>query len=506
MPIKSVTERLCTTSGLLSLSIVTVSAHFFLESGYSLFSEIFILLAVLIVCVSWLSSRVLSNALNLSLMIFILVTYLSESFRLIYPTLVLQFKSQSIGLFLTVLVDCFLLIGLWLFIKKIDSENLRKVLLTFIGVSFLSVLLFNPKDEHRIEGKEPSTSEANVYYIVIDGHLGISGFPSEISGATEAANQIRSLYLGLGFEVYDRAYSNFYWTQRSVYSILENSVQPFPPSIGTEKYYLPENRLFNNFRNKGYAASLFYSDHFDLCTAWQEASCDQYKVNSLLGDLPRRSKYPLVMGSLLGRFVPSRFLNEIRRMFGVVNSIQTIDMMIDRVTSERNGRFTFTHLLVPHEPYVLRNDCSMKANTFWAMKTKNYYQSITPTEYQARWQDYLNQLKCTHKKLAQFIAKLKFEGVYEKSTIIIHSDHGSRMAVRSLFDHEFKNVQDRDYIDFFSSFLVIKKPNGKPSRIETKLPISHVIADILGWKRNPDFLMLYDNSGGVEEVGKMPDF
>ena len=74
------------------------------------------------------------------------------------------------------------------------------------------------------------------------------------------------------------------------------------------------------------------------------------------------------------------------------------------------GRYTFVHLLIPHSPYVLRQDCSYRE---WE-----------------RAEDPLAQTTCTLGLLTKLLGKLDALGRFEDSLILVHGDHGAPFRTR----------------------------------------------------------------------------
>ena len=73
---------------------------------------------------------------------------------------------------------------------------------------------------------------------------------------------------------------------------------------------------------------------------------------------------------------------------------------------------------------------------------------------------YLTQLQCAHRTLQNFFQTLDNAGIYEKANIIVHGDHGSRIALHNLgersgYDPEFM-PSPRTLVDYFGTLYAFK--------------------------------------------------
>lgn len=74
-----------------------------------------------------------------------------------------------------------------------------------------------------------------------------------------------------------------------------------------------------------------------------------------------------------------------------------------------SGRYTFVHLLLPHSPYVLDEDCAYE----WTRSEAPFAQTV-----------------CTLGLLTDYLDELASLGRLERSLIVIHGDHGAPYRVR----------------------------------------------------------------------------
>ena len=115
------------------------------------------------------------------------------------------------------------------------------------------------------------------------------------------------------------------------------------------------------------------------------------------------------------------------------------------------GRYTFVHLMIPHSPYVLREDCSYR-------------------EWQ-RAENPLAQTKCTLGLLAEFLGELDRLGRFEDSLILVHGDHGAPFRT-----HGNRLVRTR--ARSLSTPLLIKPPGTPRSRNLVVCDVDSTLLDV----------------------------
>ena len=97
--------------------------------------------------------------------------------------------------------------------------------------------------------------------------------------------------------------------------------------------------------------------------------------------------------------------------------LQFKQMLEDEDTRPASGYYVFTHLWLPHGPYVLDGDCNYISPPVELIKNSEGGRDLLQTE-------------CADRLVSQLIAKLKSLGRLESSLIIVHSDHGQFWKVR----------------------------------------------------------------------------
>ncbi len=141
-----------------------------------------------------------------------------------------------------------------------------------------------------------------------------------------------------------------------------------------------------------------------------------------------------------------------------------------------SGRYSFIHLLMPHQPYVLRKDCSF--------------------DHAGAKTDLMAQTQCTLKLLFGFLDVLHTLGRFEDSLILVHGDHGGHYRMRDgkLIDYRSRSLRS----------LLLVKPVGRgpedrfevSPRKSSLLDIAPTILDCVGIDVSREFDAFEGNSLG----------
>ena len=112
------------------------------------------------------------------------------------------------------------------------------------------------------------------------------------------------------------------------------------------------------------------------------------------------------------------------------------------------GRAFFYHPLVPHKPFVYKEDGSLR--------TEHAHDHYDPEHAEDGWEKYREQMVYTDTMLGELLDKLRDEGLYDEAVIILTGDHGLRKID--------PNITDRIEIDDDVARvpLIIKAPGIEP--------------------------------------------
>ena len=179
--------------------------------------------------------------------------------------------------------------------------------------------------------------------------------------------------------------------------------------------------------------------------------------------------------------------------------------------------FYFVHLLIPHAPYVYDAQCRPVPVALWQERDDFHYKNQPknlPMAYVQKYDAYYAQMQCVWTYFESFISMLQERREYSDSTIIIAGDHGSRIlkGFEPYIQNKIKMTR-RDFIDAFSTLMVIKHKNQKEFEINTEqMPITDIISNLfhpeIQLQKNelPFVFLMEDNAKEKLEPHPMPEF
>jgi hypothetical protein len=131
------------------------------------------------------------------------------------------------------------------------------------------------------------------------------------------------------------------------------------------------------------------------------------------GQLPRSVAEPLAHGRLLGLDTDFFRMGSLGRLSTyaqpVVSRLAMESLLALEPRLPGRGRYTFVHLLLPHNPYLLRSDCRPES---------------TPGAADLR-----QQTECTLRLLVRFLETLRRLDRLDGAVVLVHGDHGSGEAM-----------------------------------------------------------------------------
>ena len=92
-------------------------------------------------------------------------------------------------------------------------------------------------------------------------------------------------------------------------------------------------------------------------------------------------------------------------------------------TEDSRGRLYFVHSLLPHVEYIFDEDG--KYQGFESNEYK-HLQAVEPDNPDGLWEAYLEQVAYADKLLGKMIERLKSEGLWDDTVLVVTADHGAR--------------------------------------------------------------------------------
>ena len=114
----------------------------------------------------------------------------------------------------------------------------------------------------------------------------------------------------------------------------------------------------------------------------------------------------------------------------------------------REGEVKFAHILLPHDPYMLAADCTVKPESRWL-------DEHGPGTAAAREQGYADQVRCLQQRLDRLLDALDRTPAGREAIVLIHGDHGSRIAPTQPFV-DGPQLSPRELLMSYSTFFAIR--------------------------------------------------
>ncbi|MBX7147980.1 sulfatase-like hydrolase/transferase [bacterium] len=380
------------------------------------------------------------------------------------------------------------------FFALLIFNKLHKILFFFAVGLLLSSLILNLTNKENIQLKNELQATLGdndlVVYIILDEHLGVDGFPKALSSSFKRSESVSNFFTQRQFTVFTKAYSPYFYTENAIPAILNIS---YPTMDGfylaSEKRdiddrSLKENYLFKYFSKKDYQISVYQPNYLDFCTDKNVDFCFRYKRNSPTTILSQNYSLPQnlsVLGSLY--LYTNTIFYEFNKRFLYADffpirtgPLEAMPSLFSHLSADveiyKTGKhLIFAHILAPHSPYVYNQDCTALVPSAWLDRSEFNNEGHLNSEkgYEERYNNYYHQMECTHKQLGLFLENLRAAGLYDKATIVVHGDHGSRInrAYNPYYDYN-SHLTPEDLTSSFSALLAIKKPHQMQGGVDVR--------------------------------------
>ncbi len=372
------------------------------------------------------------------------------------------------------------------------GPNLGIVLATVFGVTLASTLLLPAEplrlgETYRRDGAQAKDLPLLVH-LVFDEQIGIEGVPADIAGGNELRDELRKFYAEYGFALYGRAYSEYSRTRHSVIALL-NGLGALDGMISDQSdamaRLLWDGRWFRTLAARGYLIHVYHMHGWDYCggAAGHAARCTTYTNGSIRNiedaELSVEAKAKVILASYLRTLVlyrtigllvgpadrPSRILPEQPALYAP-DSLRVLERMLAEIRAAPRGTAYFAHLMIPHFSHMLDQDCRVKPDplTWTSYGDLNIATGVlnSPASREARYIGYFAQVRCLHSALRRFFEGLEEIGALDDATIVVHGDHGSRIARIAPLTTAPQPLSDQDLADMYSVLFAVRSPSVAP--------------------------------------------
>jgi hypothetical protein len=347
------------------------------------------------------------------------------------------------------------------------------------------------------ERPRPGAAPANqpaIVHIILDEHLGIEGLRNEGAEGEKLGRELEAFYLKNGFAIYGGAYSEHLHTVNAIPAIL-NYGRRLSGNASKKGVKIGQTEHLRALADQGYRLAIFQSDFADYCTGSEVDECTTYNSSSLRPTLSLPLNTNERAGLLALKFLAlsdliigfSHSWNALTvRMRGqgwvlplfdpendsrssTVGSMAAFDQLTRRLNTARPGTVYFAHLLLPHYPYVVGEDCSPLPWRSWKLRFR--------PRLEERRKAYYAQLRCTTRKLSDALRALARSPAGAASIVIIHGDHGSRITLADPTEANLGVYGDADIIAGFSTLFAVRAPGVEPAYRVERQPVAALLRE-----------------------------
>lgn len=377
------------------------------------------------------------------------------------------------------------------------GNNSFKILGVFFGVMLVSTLVLPAQtiSQNSIKHGKDEATKADlpiILHLILDEHIGPEGIPTEITGARELRDYIKNFYRKHGFRLYGAAYSPYVLTTKSLSNFInfrvDSAFLQHYDSVG-KRNRLKNVEFFSKMAEMGYKIIVYQSDFINFCVEKISSikKCQTYPSNSIKAistkNIGTTEKIEIFLSSYFYNSFIHRKMKKIynQRVARVLsgNGLPlpqwgwghnrvgplAVHPIFDEISKDLDGEpkgiLIFAHLLTPHFPYVYDRDCRVREVKNWLNRNALLTDALKENSEESRakrYELYFGQVYCMYDKIGKLFEKMKGKGVFDTATILLHGDHGSRIAVNSATIRNEKHLSAADKKDWFSTLYAIKAP------------------------------------------------
>ena len=353
-------------------------------------------------------------------------------------------------------------------------------------------------------------SRRRIVHLILDEHAGIEGIPDDLPGGSALQAELVAFFTSNGFRVFGSAISEYATSRDSISGILNFTAGPRPYERyrGREPYILTQNAYFDALAAAGYRIAVTQATDLDYCSEQRTAvdRCHTYAHDSTrwladatladgeklkiffglylqLSDIAESlfKAYARLERSQQGGPLDLPALPEWDAGLSSINAMLAFDRFIEEAGSGEANRLYFTHLLLPHGPYAFDAACRLRGDSStWANHRPPFMKDSSEAQRARSYRYYFEQIRCVKTRLQTLFDWLKAARAYDDAIIIVHGDHGSRIAQVAPRAENFERLAAQDFRDAFATLFAVKAPGVEPGYDAAPAPASRLLAEAIG--------------------------
>jgi len=281
-------------------------------------------------------------------------------------------------------------------------------------------------------------------HIILDSYTGPEGLALQGEMGAQARLSLKKLADDHGLWVAPRAFGRHPNTVNSLPEILSLAEFPAPAHpMRTNRLILPELPYLTGLGKLGYAVHVVQTDFIDLCRYNEVRSCRTVNRSDLSAmaafGLPMVDRVQVILSNYLNfsaltaiaagdlisishwlGYSDERPLYLRAKLFSVTGAHE-LDRLASRISTIAPGNALIVHVLMPHDPYSFDENCALTPFSAWQ------YEETGP-HWRKALAAYDRQLVCANRKIGKVIAQFRRSSGGRNGLVVIHGDHGSRIA------------------------------------------------------------------------------
>jgi len=454
-----------------------------------------------------------------------------------------------IALFATVMVDLNAPIDLnWLyvvwFVLALAAFFAEHALLKVILAAFTAVLLFqlttlitgfggpvrseNMAQNRQAPGGRTATRPV-IVHLVLDSYLGLDGMALGPDVYRQLRAEQTAFFIEHGFQIYPRAYSRHPRTMNSLPYLFSYGATPPAVHFTNAEYAVPEELpYFDDLDKRGYRTSAVLPAYFDLCVKQKLTHCHNFETSALtsmlgtkmsvfdrskvfgftllhLAIMPSRVAWVLQLAAENSFGSESRWFYNRSKLFPLA-SLREMERFTADLHGLQPGEARIAHFLLPHDPYILSADCTVKPARAWL-------DEHGPGAEIEREKAYADQVRCVQNQLANVLATLDRTPAGRNAIVLIHGDHGSRITPAMPYLGGPK-LSQREMLMSHSTLFAVRVPGEAAGEIAGTHALDELMADFRRRdfasaprpKAAPARVLIMDANWDPREWRSLPDF
>jgi hypothetical protein len=315
-------------------------------------------------------------------------------------------------------------------------------------------------------------------HLIVDEFMSPLAVPETIPDG-HPAQSILDRLVARGFSVQTHANSISGNTYRSVSATvgMTNELDNYKKGKKGSKftYTLKNTEIFDRLASLGYGISIIQSNFLDLCLNNPEWRCGTYtrannmEVFSRMG-VPWQMRMELAFVAVHQAFTGSDrakvplYEGVTAPFFGAYGYFSRPVVVVEMLNELAAGKYVpekgqalVAHLLLPHFPYILNADCTIKPIQNWKSPSRHAAGSNEAEIYSAYW----DQAACVMSRLELLLDKVQDR---DDLVIVMHGDHGSRIT---------KDTPQENDVDVLMTFFAERGTNIAPVRNDSTVVLQN---------------------------------